>query len=322
MRIALVLTPMSDRNLQLAAQVGATDIVGRFPGTNREDLAAMCDRVASYDLKLSVIEGYIPHDRIVHGIEGRDEQIAAFKELIENMGQLGVQICCYNFMPDDDWTRTSTDLQERGGALVTGFEAKGERSVVAEISTPPSKHKPATAESLWANLHYFLKHVVPVAESAGVKLAMHPDDPPISPLGENQQIMSSIKSFERLVKLVPSSANGICFCQGCFAEIGEDIPAAIHRLGENIHYVHFRDVCGCVPCFRETFHDNGQTDMAGAMRAYRDIGFDGPMRPDHVPVMAGETNDQPGYTMLGRLFAVGYMKGLVDGVEHVRKGSV
>ncbi|MCP6646089.1 mannonate dehydratase, partial [Klebsiella pneumoniae] len=92
-----------------------------------------------------------------------------------------------------------------------------------------------------------------------------------------------------------------CFCQGTFAEMGVDVPAAIRRLGSHIQYVHFRDVRGTCDRFVETFHDNGQTDMAEAMRAYREIGFAGPMRPDHVPQLVGEENGPPGYTMLGRL---------------------
>jgi mannonate dehydratase len=312
MRIALVLTPINERNLQLAAQVGATDIVGRYPGSKLADLKALQDRVTSFGLKLAIIEGYVPHDRIVHGAAGRDEQIENFKQLIRNMGELGMDICCYNFMPDDDWARTSTTIAQRGGALVTGFDVESPMFILNKRDAESYDDPPMTHDRLWANLHYFLEQIVPVAEAAGVKLALHPDDPPMSPLGTHQQIMTGVAAFEKMVKLVPSKANGICFCQGCFSEMGEDVPAAITRLGEHIHYVHFRDVRGCASYFEETFHDNGQTDMAAAMRAYRAIGFKGPMRPDHVPVLAGEDNDQPGYTMQGRLFAVGYIKGLMD----------
>jgi mannonate dehydratase len=126
--------------------------------------------------------------------------------------------------------------------------------------------------------------------------------------------MNSVENFERLVELVPSPSNAICFCQGTFAAMGCDIPSSIRRLGKHIRYVHFRDVRGTREEFVETFHDNGPTDMAAAMRAYRDIGFQGPMRPDHVPQLYGEDDGEPGYTMLGRLFAYGYMRGLMDAV--------
>jgi mannonate dehydratase len=144
---------------------------------------------------------------------------------------------------------------------------------------------------------------------------MHPDDPPLPEFLGRARIMNSVESFERLVRLVPSPSNAICFCQGTFAEMGEDIPAAIRRLGPHIRYVHFRDVRGTRERFVETFHDNGPTDMAAAMRAYREIGFDGPMRPDHVPQLVGEEDGPPGYTMLGRLFAFGYMRGLMHAIE-------
>ena len=97
--------------------------------------------------------------------------------------------------------------------------------------------------------------------------------------------------------------------------MGVDIPATIRRLGRHIRYIHFRDVRGTPESFVETFHDNGATDMAAAMRAYRDIGFSGPIRPDHVPQLIGEDDGEPGYTMLGRLFAYGYIRGLIQATE-------
>lgn len=306
MRIALVLTPMSDHHLRLAAQVGVTDIVTRYPGPEPEALLRVHDRVASFGLKLSIVEGLIPHNHIVHGTAGRDAQIAEFQRLLHDMGKTGVPICCYNWMPDDDWSRTSFTLPDRGGALVSGFDA----SLLRDAPTPRSGA--IEERTLWTNLEYFLKRVAPVAEDAGVKLALHPDDPPMSPLRGQARIMRDIAAFERMLELTPTPANGVCFCQGTFASAGEDIPSGIRRLGPHIHYVHFRDVTGTVPNFRETFHDNGKTDMVQAMRLYREIGFTGPMRPDHVPILDGEPHDDPGYTMLGRLFAVGYMRGLIQ----------
>ena len=306
MQIAIVLTPLSDHHLRLAAQVGVTDIVSRYPGEDPEALIRLRDRVASFGMRLSIVEGYIPHDQIVHGQAGRDDQIKNFQRLIRAMGRAGIPICCYNWMPSDDWTRTAVDLPERGGALVTGYDQAADRAA------PVAKEQAIGEAALWANLGYFLERIVPVAEEAGVKLAMHPDDPPMSPFRGHAQIMSSVAGFERLLAMNPSPANGMCFCQGTFAEMGEDIPAAIKKFGPRINYVHFRDVVGTVPKFRETFHDNGKTDMFAAIRAYRAAGFQGMMRPDHVPTLDGETNDHAGYAMLGRLFAVGYMRGLIQ----------
>ena len=331
MRIALVVTPCSDVNLRLAAQVGVTDIVGRYTGPGYDQLERLRVRVTAHSMTLSVVEGYLPIDRCVHGRADRDEQLDQFTRFLEHMRRAGVGIACYNWMPDADWTRTSVKEQERGGALVTGFDA----ALVADA--PPERGEPIVAEALWENIAWFLERVVPAAEENGVTLALHPDDPPMTPLRGQDRIFTKIEDFERLVQLVPSERNAICFCQGCFSEMGYDVPEAIRRLGRHIRYAHFRNVRGCGPRFVETFHDNGQIDMAAAIRAFREIGYDGPMRPDHVPVLAGERpaddllvptveHDRittetynpsdgpapPGYTMLGRLHAIGYTQGLIE----------
>lgn len=308
MRIALVLTPLSDSHLKLAQQIGVTDIVARYPGPELDALQDIRRRVERHGMKLTVIEGYIPIDQIILGKPGREQQIAGFKTLLRHMGRAGVGVLSYHFMPDGDWSRTSVDTPERGAALVTAFDAA---LIQGEVSTAG----PIPAAELWANLEFFLKSVIPVAIEAGVKMAMHPDDPPLSPLRGQERIMGNLEAFERLVRIVDHPANGICFCQGTFAEMGVNIPTAIRRLASRINYVHFRDVAGTVPSFRETFHDNGKTDMAEAMRTYHAIGYSGPMRPDHVPTLEGESNEYPGYHMLGRLFAVGYMRGLIHAVR-------
>jgi mannonate dehydratase len=211
-------------------------------------------------------------------------------------------------MPVINWLRTATDIPSRGGALVTGFDA-------AKIPDPgPTKYGALSEEQSWANLRYFLERVLPVAEKAGVKLAMHPDDPPLSPIRGLARIMRSLENYQRLLELVPSEANGITLCQGNFTLMTQDLPAAIRQFGKKIFFVHFRDVKGTPERFEETFHDAGMTDMAACMRAYRDIGFDGVCRPDHVPTMEGDRNDRPGYSSIGRLFAVGYIRGLIQSV--------
>jgi mannonate dehydratase len=307
MRIALVLTPLSDANLRLAAQIGVDDIVARYPGPDAAQLRQLQSRIADVGLSLAVIEGGLPMDRIKPGRPSRDEEIEQLQALIRNMGALGIPILCYNFMAGGDWSRTSYTTRERGGARVSSFDA----SLVEDAGTEAGT---TTHEQMWENLEYVLRRLVPVAEAAGVRLAAHPDDPPVPRLRGLARILTDLASFERLVRLVPSPANGICFCQGTFAEMGVEIPSAIRRLARHIHYVHFRDVRGHVPRFHETFHDNGQTNMVEAMRVYREIGFTGPMRPDHVPQLEGEADGEPGYTMLGRLFAVGYMRGLIQAV--------
>ena len=303
MRIAMVATPFTESNLRLAAQVGVTDIVGRYPPTLNLTIDQIKQRVEAEGMRLTVLEGNIPHDQIVHGGPGRDAQIDLWVSLIQDLSKAAVEVICYNFMPNDDWARTSVTQPQRGGALVTGVDIDMFKRLDCET---------VSREQLWDNLEYFLKRIIPVAENAGVKLAMHPDDPPMSSLGGQDQIMSSVEGFDRLLQISSSPVHGMCFCQGTFAEMGVSIPETITHFGDHIHFVHFRDVDGVVPRFAETFHDNGITDMAAAIRAYRSIGFSGPIRPDHVPVLEGETTENSGYTMLGRLFAVGYMKGLIE----------
>jgi mannonate dehydratase len=153
---------------------------------------------------------------------------------------------------------------------------------------------------------------VPVAEKANVKLAMHPDDPPLSPLRGVGRIMRSPENYQRLVDLVPSRANGITLCQGNFTLMTDDLPSVIRHFGrqKKIFFVHFRDVRGTPSKFEETWHDDGKTDLLECMRAYREVGFDGVLRPDHVPTVAGDDNDRPGYSAFGRLYAIGYIRGL------------
>jgi mannonate dehydratase len=180
---------------------------------------------------------------------------------------------------------------------------------------PTPEAASTTREELWDNLEYFLQRVVPVAEEAGVKLGLHPDDPPKESVREMPRIVHSPESYERVLSLYDSEHNGITFCQGNVAAMGVDVPETIRRFGDDIHFVHFRDVDGDAESFVETWHDNGPTDMQAAIQAYRDVGFDGPIRPDHVPTMANEDNDNPGYETNGRLYAVGYLNGLLEATE-------
>lgn len=319
MRLGTVLTPLSDENLQLAAQCGVTDLVHRYPGPDIKVLRAVQQRIASFGMRLSVVEGYLPIENIKLGCDDGSE-LEALKLLLRQMAELDIRLLCYNFMAGTDWLRTQVDAPERGGAKVTAFDLNEvERAVLLGYQPPDSKFdelaRKLTPDLLWDQLERLLNELLPVAEECGVTLVMHPDDPPLPELLGKPRILHNVEGFERLMKLAPSKANKICFCQGSFATMNVDIPAAIRRLGPNIKYVHFRDVRGTPRAFAETFHDNGPTDMAAAMRAYREIGFDGPMRPDHVPQMVGEDDGEPGYTMLGRLFAYGYIRGLMHATE-------
>ena len=319
MKLASVLTPLSDENLTLAAQCGVDQIVVRYPGSDLTEITRMQQRVRSFGMEIGVVEGYLPIDRIKLGTDNGTD-LRAMKTLIHHLSDLDIRMICYNFMAGTDWIRTSVDAPERGGSKVTAF-----RLVDLDKARIPGRpafradlEAGAKRTELWKNLQNFLEEIIPVAENAGVVMAMHPDDPPLPQLLGNERIMHDVAGFEKLVEMVKSPSNKIAFCQGSFSEMGIDIPATIRRLGPHIAYVHYRDVVGTAEDFRESWQDNGQTDMAEAMRAYREVGFSGPMRPDHVPQMLGEDDGEPGYTMLGRLFAFGYIRGMMHATENHR----
>ena len=280
-----------------------------------EAIAAVKEAWQKVGLTLRVIEGPPAlGEKTKLGLDGRDEEIANFIILMKNLSRAGIDTICYNWMPVIGWYRTQNDRPGRGGALVTAFDNEAIKNL------PPTQYGEVSKETLWKNLDYFLKAVVPEAEKAGIKLAMHPDDPQVDSIRGIARIMNTVDSFKRLLELYPSPNNGITMCQGNFALMGEDIPALIDYFGKRkkIHFVHFRNVRGGKFNFEETFHDEGIIDMYAAMKAYYAIGFTGPIRPDHVPTMAGDSNQHPGYSTIGTLYALGYMRGLMEAVSKRR----
>lgn len=318
--IAEFLPPTPSMVWKLAKQAGVDEAVGGLPfddpmnGTDRPwdymPLMRMQQRYADGGFRLAVIEARPPLNKAKRGQAGRDEEIAAVCTLLENMGRLGIPVWCYEWMTDFNWVRTSTTTPSRGGSLVTSFDY----GLVEQA--PPTEEGPITEEELWENLRYFLEKVVPVAERAGVTLAMHPDDPPLSPIRGVGRIMRSVENFQRLVDLIPSPVNAITLCQGNFTLMTGDLPGVIRHFGrqQKIAFVHFRDVRGVPTHYEETWHDAGQTDMLACMRAYREIGFEGVLRPDHVPTVEGDGNNAAGYSAYGRLYAIGYIRGLREAV--------
>jgi mannonate dehydratase len=287
--------------------VPSLDLTVDEPCWSRPSLERLQRRYEEAGFRLAALEDTPPMDKIRLGLPGREEQIDALCTQIRAMGTLGIPVLCYNWVPVYSWARTQLAVPARGNALVTGYD----HSAMKAAPVRPEAEF-ATEERLWANFEYFLHRVVPVAEEAGVRLALHPDDPPISPVRGLGRIMVSVDAFQRVIDLVPSDCNGITLCQGNFALMTDDLPATIRHFGGQgkVFFVHFRDVQGTPERFVETFHDDGPTDMLACMRAYAEIGFDGMLRPDHVPTLYGEPNDKPGYATLGRLFAIGYIVGL------------
>ena len=220
------------------------------------------------------------------------------------MEKLNIGTICFNWMAHIGWLRTRTDYPERGGAKVTAFSM--------EDFTPGAEK--ITARQLWDNYTYFLKAVVPVAEKHGIRLALHPDDPPVPRLGDVERIMISGDNIRRAIyDICPSEILGITMCQANFYIMGEDLEKIIGEFAKKIFFVHFRNTIRTENGFRETFHDNGALPMAQLMKAYRRWGVDVPIRVDHVPTMAGEVSTLPGYDAMGRLFAIGYLKGILEG---------
>lgn len=264
-----------------------------------------------FGMNFSVVEGVNFIDAAKLGTADRDLAIEHFIQLMENMSKLGIKTVCYNWMPVWGWFRTKHNMELTGGATVTEFE----KNLVP--TEPIVDIGRVSGDMLWENLEYFLKKVVPYAEKYKIQLALHPDDPPVENIGGVERILTSADAMQKVIDLVPSEYNGITLCQGCFAAMGEDIPSVIHRFGQQkkIFFAHFRDISGDLDHFHETFHHMGKTDMYRAMKAYYEVGFDGVMRPDHVPTMYDDKVNEQGYGINGNLFATGYMMGLMQAIE-------
>ncbi len=248
-------------------------------------------------------------DAMKAGTADRDTEIEEFCQVIRNMGALEIPVLCYNWMVFFTWAHTSFTTRGRGGALRSSYEHQLTECALGINALH------VTQDTLWKTYKYFPRKDVPVAEKAGVRLTLHPDGPPLSPLMGVSRIFGNTANYDRAIAMIESEANAICFGQANFGLMDgpKRVPELIRHYGERIGFVHFRNVRGTANNFVETFHDEGHTDIFECIRAYREIGFDGPMRPDHAPAMEGDPNTRPGYEALGRLYAIGCMRGLIDG---------
>jgi mannonate dehydratase len=266
--------------------------------------------VEDYGLRLEAIENtpVTFYDRAMLGLQGRDEQIENYMEIIRMLGKVGVPILGYHWMPTHVW-RTSKTTPGRGGALVSSFDY----DLVKEA--PPVHGRVFPEEELWSNYEHFIQAVLPVAEEAGVKLALHPDDPPMEkPLGGVARIMGSLNGFKRAMEIGDSPNHGLDFCIGSWASRGiQEMFEAMRHFGSQgkIFYVHLRNVRRSVPRFEETFIDEGDVNVVEALRTLVEVGFDGFIIDDHVPKMVNDT----GWGHRGRAFATGYIKGLLRALE-------
>ena len=299
-----------DITWDFAKQCGVDHGVIRLPETAEFDITdkshwnTVYDRFQKHGVTPIIIEP-MPnalHDHIKAGDHLRDESIEKVIKMFEYMNDFDIRTVCFNWMAHIGWLRTSTEIQERGNALVTGFD----------IQDLPGNEKRITADELWNNYTYFIRAVIPYAEKYSIKLALHPDDPPISKLGGVERIMISYDNIAKAVSIVDSPNLGVTMCQACYLMMGENLYDVIPKLAEKIFFVHFRNVTGNKYRFHETFHDNGDIDMADIMRLYKKLNINVPIRVDHVPLMAGEKQETAGYTALGRLYALGYLRGILE----------
>jgi D-mannonate dehydratase len=309
----------TSQDIIIARQLGVTHVIaGMGLGRVRreqylEQAQKSKDQWTAAGMTIAGVEGHpVPFDRLKLGIEGADEEIENTKWAIEALSKVGVHMICYNFMAGLGWTRTNTKVKERGDAMTSEFDLEASKALGL------TKYGEVGEEKIWANLTHFLKEVIPVAEKFGVRMALHPDDPPISPLRGIARILTSAKSYRRVMDIVPSPMNGITFCQANFKLMGEDVYALAKEWTskKKIFFIHFRDVEGTKEKFHETFHDNGPTDMVRLLQIYSKAGFNGPIRPDHAPTIEIDREDtRSGYTMGGKVFAFGYMKGIMEGLN-------
>ena len=316
MIVSEYLPPRPDKLWSLAAQMGIRHAIvnakpertGLAPIWDLESLQQVQLELAAAGLKLYGLEGdQFDMSRIKLGLPGRDEDLDRFCQMLENMGKLGITLLCYNFMAQIGWLRSNADVPARGGALVSRFDLSELPAGLTEAGSVPT-------DQIWENFRLFIQRVMPVAEANHIRMALHPDDPPLPSLRGIGRIFGTFESFQKAYALAPSPSNGVTFCRANFKLMGVNLADCIRRFGsdQRLFFLHLRDVRGTAERFEEVFHDQAAGELMETLRQCHHAGFTGALRCDHVPTLAGETNTQPGYGTLGRLFADGYIIGLMD----------
>ena len=303
---------------------------------SRESIAALKKETEDAGLHFEVIESVPVHEDIKLGKPTRDRYIENYQENIRRLGEAGVKCICYNFMPVFDWTRTQLDKMAADGSTslvyykdqlekmdpltgelsLPGWDASYTKESLAAVFAEYAK---ITEEDLWENLRYFLAAVIPVAEEAGVNMAIHPDDPPW-PIFGLPRIITCEENLDRFLKLVDSPANGLTFCTGSLGcDAKNDIVHMVDKYAAmgRIHFMHIRNVKILDDgSFEESGHlsENGSLDIVEIMRALHRHGFDGYVRPDHGRMIWGETG-KPGYGLFDRALGATYLNGIWEALE-------
>ncbi len=336
---------LTEERLRFAAQIGATGLQMNnptLPGDSRweqKDVRALVDKVAAAGLKFEAIENVPTHfyHKAMMGLEGRDEQIENYQATIRAVARAGIPVLGLHFMPNSVWT-TDRAGATRGGAVARKFDmAVVEANIdnlellrsfmpttLGRASSMPlfGKDGPLiTEEQMWANYEYFMKAVLPVAEQEGLKLALHPDDPPVPMLGGVARLFYKPENFKKAYDLVGrSEAWSLDLCLGCCSEMvggKANVTEMIEYFAPKgrISYIHFRDVKGTVPNFTECFIGDGNFDPAEVIVLLARNGFSGFLLDDHVPKMDGDSD----WNHRGRAHAIGYMQGLIRMAEFLGK---
>jgi mannonate dehydratase len=344
MRIAVgQFKELTDEMLRFAAQIGVGGIQMNnptLPGETRweeKDIRALVEKTEAAGLVLEAIENVPVHfyDKVMLGLPGRDEQIENYNATIRAVGRAGIPVLGHHFMPNSVW-RTERSAPGRGGAGNTRFDmaaVEAATSVEALKKFIPTTlghqsampmHMPGEVvvdeETMWANYRYFLDATLPVAEEEGVRLALHPDDPPMPMLGGIARLFYKPENFYRAWEMTNDSpAWGLDLCLGCCSEMPGGREAVREMIEffvpkQRVVYIHFRDVQGTVPDFIECFIGEGNFDPGEVMAQLIRLGFDGFILDDHVPQMDGDTS----WNHRGRAHAIGYMQGLIRMAEHMK----
>lgn len=298
-------------------------------------------QIEEKNLKLSVIESVPVHEDIKMGKPSRDKLIENYCETIKNLGKNGIDTVCYNFMPLFDWTRTDLAHELPDGSHSLGFDDKivqkmdpvqgdlklpgwDESYTTDELKSLIADYKDIDKERLWQNLEYFIKKVLPVAEEYGVKMAIHPDDPPYDIFGLPRIIINK-EAIGRFLDIYDSEYNGLTLCVGTYASDPINNCLDILEYGlkrKRVNFVHTRNILltGDDKSFVETAHMSqcGSIDMYKVMKMLYTYNWSGPIRPDHGRMIWGEQG-RPGYGLYDRALGATYLQGLWEAIVKENK---
>jgi mannonate dehydratase len=305
----------SDQDLRFAGELGVTHVYTWVPEelSGAAELTALRRRVEGAGLTLfNVGHGSLAKcDRIHLALPGRDEAISRFATFLRNLSCAGIHTTTFTFEPDGVWSTTAATA--RGGAAARAVDS-------AKLAEQPlSRGRRYDEETIWHNFAYFMERIIPVAEEAGVRLALHPNDPPLPEIAGIPCIIRSYESYRRAFAIADSDCLGMEFCTGCWLEGGAafgDVEVAIGDFlaRDKIFIVHFRNVSAPLPRFHETFVDEGYQDMNVLMRLFHAGGYRGTMVLDHTPPMAHDeraVHSGPANRPVATAYAIGYMKALL-----------